>query len=57
MLSLVNMAGRFVWSSTSDVIGRKPIYMMYLGVGMICYLLLATVGHDRDRAVRAAGRA
>jgi MFS family permease len=45
ILSLANMAGRFVWSSTSDVIGRKPIYMLYLGVGIICYLLLATAGH------------
>ena len=44
LLSLFNMAGRFVWSSTSDVIGRKPIYMVYLGVGMVLYLLLATVG-------------
>jgi MFS family permease len=44
-LSLANMAGRFVWSSTSDKIGRKPIYMLYLGVGIICYLLLATAGH------------
>jgi MFS family permease len=44
-LSLANMAGRFVWSSTSDKIGRKPIYMLYLGVGIICYLLLATTGH------------
>ena len=32
---MVNMAGRFVWSSTSDVVGRKPIYMLYLGGGMI----------------------
>ncbi|NYI77360.1 OFA family MFS transporter [Nocardioides panzhihuensis] len=44
LLSIANMAGRFVWSSTSDVIGRKPIYMMYLGVGLVLYLLLATVG-------------
>jgi len=44
LLSLFNMAGRFAWSSTSDVIGRKPIYMVYLGVGVILYLLLATVG-------------
>ncbi|GID27774.1 OFA family MFS transporter [Paractinoplanes brasiliensis] len=44
VLSLFNMAGRFAWSSTSDVIGRKPIYMVYLGVGMVLYLLLATVG-------------
>jgi MFS family permease len=44
LLSLFNMGGRFVWSSTSDFIGRKPIYMVYLGVGMVLYVLLATVG-------------
>ncbi|MFJ1539780.1 OFA family MFS transporter [Micromonospora chalcea] len=44
LLSLFNMAGRFVWSSTSDVIGRKPIYVVYLGVGMVLYLVLALVG-------------
>jgi MFS family permease len=44
VLSLFNMAGRFAWSSTSDLIGRKPIYMVYLGVGMAMYLLLALVG-------------
>ena len=49
VLSLFNMAGRFVWSSTSDVIGRKPIYMVYLGVGMVLYALLAIVGHSADR--------
>jgi MFS family permease len=45
LLSLFNMLGRFVWSSTSDVTGRKPIYMIYLGVGMVLYALLASVGH------------
>jgi MFS family permease len=44
LLSLFNMAGRFVWSSTSDYIGRKPIYMVYLGVGIVLYLVLATLG-------------
>jgi MFS family permease len=44
VLSLFNMAGRFAWSSTSDLVGRRPIYMMYLGVGMIMYVLLALVG-------------
>ena len=44
LLSLFNMAGRFVWSSTSDVIGRKPIYLVYLGVGMALYVLLALFG-------------
>ncbi len=44
LLSLFNMAGRFVWSSTSDLIGRKAIYMVYLGVGLLLYVALATVG-------------
>jgi MFS family permease len=44
VLSLFNMAGRFVWSSTSDYIGRKPIYMVYLGVGIVLYVLLALTG-------------
>jgi MFS family permease len=46
VLSLFNMAGRFAWSSTSDVIGRRPIYLIYLGVGMVLYALLALVGHS-----------
>jgi Major Facilitator Superfamily len=45
VLSLFNMAGRFAWSTTSDLIGRKPMYMIYLGVGIVLYALLATVGH------------
>ncbi|MFI5841485.1 OFA family MFS transporter [Catenuloplanes sp. NPDC051500] len=45
LLSLFNMAGRFVWSSTSDLIGRKPIYMLYLGLGMVLYATLAAVGN------------
>ena len=44
VLSLFNMGGRFVWSASSDKIGRKPIYMLYLGGGIVLYLLLATVG-------------
>lgn len=44
-LSLFNMAGRFAWSSTSDFIGRKPTYVLYLGVGIVLYVLLATVGN------------
>ncbi len=44
LLSLANMAGRFVWSSTSDVIGRKPTYFGYLGIGAILYFVLASSG-------------
>jgi MFS family permease len=41
ILSLANMLGRFVWSSTSDLVGRKNIYRMYLGVGALLYLTVA----------------
>ncbi|MFC7221220.1 OFA family MFS transporter [Streptomyces polyrhachis] len=44
LLSVANMSGRFVWSSTSDLMGRKPIYVMYLGLGMGLYALLAFAG-------------
>ncbi|QGG40531.1 OFA family MFS transporter [Aeromicrobium yanjiei] len=44
LLSLFNLAGRFIWSSTSDIVGRKNIYVMYLGVGLILYAILATKG-------------
>ncbi|WP_309070525.1 OFA family MFS transporter [Arthrobacter sp.] len=44
LLSIGNMVGRFVWSSTSDHIGRKRIYMVYLGVGAVLYTVLALAG-------------
>lgn len=43
ILSLANMAGRFVWSTASDYIGRKNVYLLYLGVGVLFYLLIAFV--------------
>jgi MFS family permease len=46
LLSLFNMAGRFGWSSTSDYIGRRPMYAVYLGGGIVLYALLATVGKN-----------
>jgi MFS family permease len=45
ILSLSNMVGRIVWSSTSDLIGRKNIYRIYLGVGALLYLLITLLGN------------
>jgi MFS family permease len=45
LLSLANMSGRFVWSSTSDKTGRKRIYMVYLGLGAVLYAVLAASGN------------
>ncbi|GAA2108375.1 OFA family MFS transporter [Actinomadura alba] len=41
LLSLCNMLGRITWSSTSDIIGRKNIYRVYLGFGALLYLTIA----------------
>jgi MFS family permease len=45
ILSLSNMVGRIVWSSTSDIIGRKNIYRVYLGVGALLYLIITLLGN------------
>nr|MCW2727960.1 transporter [Aeromicrobium sp.] len=44
LLSLFNLSGRFIWSSTSDVVGRKNIYVGYLGIGIVLYSFLAFQG-------------
>lgn len=46
LLSLGNMLGRITWSSTSDLVGRKNIYRLYLGAGALLYLLIALLGDD-----------
>ncbi|MFJ8309900.1 MULTISPECIES: OFA family MFS transporter [unclassified Streptomyces] len=45
LLSLANMLGRILWSSASDVIGRKNVYRGYLGIGALMYLLIALTGN------------
>lgn len=37
LLSIANMAGRFIWSSTSDFTGRKGVYCIYFILGAILY--------------------
>lgn len=40
LLSLSNALGRILWSTTSDFLGRKNMYRIYLGVGALLYLAL-----------------
>jgi MFS family permease len=37
LLSLFNMAGRFVWATTSDYIGRKNTYCVFFILGILLY--------------------
>jgi MFS family permease len=46
LLSLFNMVGRFIWSSLSDAIGRKPTYMVFFSLGAILYLVLSWSGQS-----------
>jgi MFS family permease len=45
LLSIFNMAGRFVWSSTSDRIGRRTTYMIFFSLGFVLYALVPTAGN------------
>jgi MFS family permease len=44
LLSLANMVGRFVWSSCSDIIGRRTTYMIFFVLGAALYALIPTTG-------------
>ncbi|MGI8431965.1 MAG: MFS transporter, partial [Chthoniobacterales bacterium] len=45
LLSLFNMAGRFIWSSLSDYTGRKAVYIIFLLFGAVLYCLIPFSGH------------
>jgi len=54
LLSLFNLLGRFFWSSLSDKLGRKPIYLLYFGLGVLLYALLPTLGRNHSLALFVA---
>ena len=40
LLSILNMAGRFLWASTSDFVGRKGTYFVFFTLGPILFFVL-----------------
>lgn len=40
LLSLFNMAGRFIWSSASDYLGRQNTYFLFFALGTFLYSML-----------------
>ncbi len=44
LLSLFNMAGRFIWASLSDYIGRRNTYTVFFVFGIALYALVPTTG-------------
>jgi MFS family permease len=44
LMSLFNMAGRFLWASASDYMGRKNTYFVFFILGTVLYAVVPTAG-------------
>ncbi|MDB5215997.1 MAG: small-conductance mechanosensitive channel [Myxococcaceae bacterium] len=51
VLSIFNMAGRFLWASVSDFIGRKRTYFIFFTLGAILYFVLPYTREDKLNSV------
>ncbi|HTD96768.1 MAG TPA: OFA family MFS transporter [Edaphobacter sp.] len=51
ILSIFNMAGRFLWASVSDFIGRKGTYFTFFVLGAILYFFLPFARQDKINSV------
>ncbi|MGE0606583.1 MAG: OFA family MFS transporter [Pirellulales bacterium] len=54
LLSIFNMAGRFVWSSVSDYTGRKAVYAIYFVLGGLLYCAVPWTQMIQNRALFVA---
>jgi MFS family permease len=44
LMSIFNMAGRFLWASASDYMGRKNTYFVFFVLGTVLYAIVPTAG-------------
>jgi MFS family permease len=44
LMSIFNMAGRFLWASASDYMGRKNTYFCFFILGTLLYAIVPTAG-------------
>jgi len=51
LLSLFNIAGRFIWASSSDYLGRKMTYYTFFALGMALYASAPWSGHHHHIAL------
>jgi MFS family permease len=51
ILSIFNMAGRFLWASFSDFIGRKGTYFTFFTLGAVLYFFLPFTRQDKINSV------
>ena len=55
LLSFANMAGRFAWSSFSDVIGRRATYSTFFLLGAVLYAMVPITGRTHSIVLFVAG--
>jgi MFS family permease len=51
LLSIANLCGRFVWSSISDITGRRLVYSVYFLLGGCLYALLPFAQENQNRTL------
>jgi MFS family permease len=51
ILSIFNMAGRFLWAAVSDFIGRKATYFTFFVLGAVLYFFLPLTRQDHLNSV------
>jgi len=48
LLSLFNLAGRFIWASSSDYIGRRNTYTLFFAVQFVLFLIVPGIAGRGD---------
>ncbi|HEY4356548.1 MAG TPA: OFA family MFS transporter [Acidobacteriaceae bacterium] len=51
LLSLFNMAGRFLWASVSDWLGRKVTYFIFFTIGPVLFFVMPFLGSNHANSV------
>ncbi len=51
LLSLFNIAGRFIWASYSDCIGRQKTYFVFFSLGFLLYVTIPSLGQTGSLAL------
>ena len=54
LISLFNIAGRFVWASSSDKLGRRPTYLIFFLLGIVMYVLASVAAGWKSLAIFVA---
>ncbi len=54
LISLFNIGGRFIWASSSDLLGRRPTYVIFFVLGIALYVLASVAAGWKSLAIFVA---